>query len=518
MNIFFRLLFWKKSSAQLVCKVKETKNQVFMALAYNGHRRDIILPNNFDIEAHLAQYPPNQYGFINSKLRFTEDKIYYFLSLLSTIPARNKDLIDEEGWVPINMKYIRNNIKDIKLYRDYLVNTHVLECNNHYIPQVKSLCYRWSKNYIHSEFQIHHVRCSHEEDAYFIQEEAEEKPVPPYLHHWYNDKKLAIDPIVWQYAKAICKYKMADKSTWDKNSNTNQQKNPHIQYMAALVNLSKIKNNRYEVHIDNTVHRLHSVITNLQKDYRNFLTYNKQELASIDIKNSQPYLACALLNPDFWHVNNKLSLSLYSLSEDIQKPITTVAIPLKVENFFHNCTDEDFKQYKEVVANGILYETMVEICQNSLQQSISRKEAKTLMFYLLFSSNQGQHDNIIINQMKNIFSTKQFPKVAELFKLIKHKYKNVVNKKQHNRLACLLQSIESEIILHRCCKRIWEEGKHQIPVFTIHDSIVTTIKHVEYVKIVMQEELFKAIGVQPTLNIEHWNLNEVEHKKMLQHI
>ena len=109
--------------------------------------------------------------------------------------------------------------------------------------------------------------------------------------------------------------------------------------------------------------------------------------------------------------------------------------------------------------------------------------------------------------MKDIFSTELFPKVALLFKIIKRKYKGVPIKKQHNRLACLLQSIESEIILHRCCKRIWEEGNNQVPVFTIHDSIATTVEHVEWVKMIIEEELTRVIGLPPTLSIEHWNAN-----------
>ncbi len=513
----WKMVYFRNKIKLFLCK---SRNKFvgfsFMALAFKGHRRKIVLPKNFNLDSHLGLYPPKEYGFANSNLKFSKDKIYYFLSLLSTIPARNKDLIDEKGWVPINARIVRNNIKDIKLYKDYLLNTGVLECDNIYIPQEKSLCYRWGRNYFQSGFQIYNVICNHEEDAYFMQYEANKKFTNlPYLYHWYNDEKLSINPIVQQYAETILNYKMGDKSKWTVNTHTNKLKNPLVQYMAALINITKIGQNRYEIHIDNTVHRLHSVITNLQKDYRNFLTYNGQELVSIDIKNSQPYLACALLNPMFWHINNELSLSLYSLPEDIQRTITTVAIPLEVERFFQDCTDEDFNQYKDIAANGKMYETMAEICQDSLQKPINRKEAKILMFYLLFSSNQGQHDDVIINQMKSIFSSELFPKVAELFKLIKHKYKNVNNGKQHNRLACLLQSIESEIILYRCCKRIWKESSRQIPVFTIHDSIATTIEHVEYVKKVMEEELFKAIGVLPTLSIEHWNLSKVENKDML---
>ena len=79
----------------------------------------------------------------------------------------------------------------------------------------------------------------------------------------------------------------------------------------------------------------------------------------------------------------------------------------------------------------------------------------------------------------------------------------------------LLQSIESEIILHRCCKRIWKEGNHQVPVFTIHDSIATTVEHVEWVKGIMQRELTNAIGIPPNLTDEHWNLSQVKNPDIL---
>lgn len=490
----------------------------FMALAGKGHRRNIVLPVNFDLDAHLALYPPEVYGF-NSSLRFTKDKIYYFLALLASIPARNKDLIDEDGWVPITISYIRKNIRDIISYKDYLVDTGVLECDNIYIKDEKSFWYRWSEKYAQSEFHICNVTCNHEEYAYFIQEENDEKLIElPYLYHWYEEKRLSITPLVSQYSDGILQYKMEDKGRWNRNKNTNKLKHPFVQYMAALVNINKIENHRYEVHIDNTVHRLHSVITNIEKDYRNFLTYDEQELVSIDISNSQPYLACALLKPEFWSIRNELSLSLYSLPEDIQKAITTVAIPLKVEEFFQGCSEEDFRQYINIASSGNMYETVAEVCQHSLQKSIDRDEAKVLMFYLFFSSNQGQHDDVTINQMKKIFSTELFPKVAELFKIIKHKYRDVAIDKQHNRLACLLQSIESEIILHRCCKRIWEEGNHQVPVFTIHDSIATTVEHAEWVKGIMQEELTNAIGTSPSLTVEHWNLSKVKHPNILQRV
>ena len=69
----------------------------------------------------------------------------------------------------------------------------------------------------------------------------------------------------------------------------------------------------------------------------------------------------------------------------------------------------------------------------------------------------------------------------------------------------LLQSVESEIILHRCCKRIWDEGEHKVPVFTIHDSIATTSEYMKFVRKIMDEELTKAAGVHPNFKTEVWS-------------
>lgn len=496
-----------------------------------------MIPSNLDIEAHLAQYPVTDYMFVEdntghirsvtldgslrSSQYFDKDRLIYIIGLISSIPAKNKDSITEAGYVPINSKLIRSSFKDYLPYLDYLIRTGVLCTDGHYIQGEKSKGYKFTEQYAnmplvrydYPAFQGHAGAIPQEvyseEDGTFVTNILYGNY--PYLSYWYLTQKLHIDKqAATLYAYDLMQNKISQGSqSWDinkdkSNGNVTVRKHPVCQYQAALYNINSIAIGDYKVSIDTHVHRLHSVITNIQKDYRNFLTYDGQVLASIDIKNSQPYLACALLNPMFWHINNELSLSLYSLPEDIQRSITSVALPLELEKFFDKCSNNDFTPYKEIVANGRMYETIAEVCQSHLQKPISRDEAKVLMFHLLFSSNQGKHDNTTIGSMKHIFSVELFPQIAQLFKIIKHRYKGIPVKKQHNRLACLLQSIESEIILHRCCKRIWEECNHQVPVFTIHDSIATTVEFVEYVKTIMKEELTEAIGIAPTLEIEQW--------------
>ncbi|KAB4464819.1 hypothetical protein GAN98_06545 [Bacteroides thetaiotaomicron] len=509
-----------------------------LKLKYSGYFA--MIPNAFDIEEHLAQYPVTNYMFVvdntghirsvarngslSSSLLFDPDRLIYIIGLISSIPARNKDSITEDGYVSINSTLIRNTFKDYFSYLDYLIRTGVLCTDGQYIQGEKSKGYKFTERYentplvrydypaFQDKVEAIPQEVYSEEDKNFIANIMYEGC--PYLSHWYLTQKLHIDQLTaTSYAYGLMQDKLTQgRQSWDINKDKSHgdviiRKHPLTQYHAALYNINSIAIGDYKVLIDTHVHRLHSSITNMQKDYRNFLTYDGQELVSIDIKNSQPYLACVLLNSMFWHISNDLSLSLYSLPEDIQKSITTVALPLELNKFFSKCSDGEFTPYKQTVADGRMYETIAQVCQTSLHKSINRNEAKTLMFHLLFSSNQGQHDDTTINQMKDIFSTELFPKVALLFKIIKRKYKGVPIKKQHNRLACLLQSIESEIILHRCCKRIWEEGNNQVPVFTIHDSIATTVEHVEWVKMIIEEELTRVIGLPPTLSIEHWNAN-----------
>ena len=261
--------------------------------------------------------------------------------------------------------------------------------------------------------------------------------------------------------------------------------------------------------------QLHTVITNIQSDLRNFLTYDGKELVDIDIKNCQPYLACTILNPLFWKKGNDLSLSLYSLPDNIQSALLQSEVITEIEDFFSKHQAVDFQPYINKVASGKFYEEFAALSATKLQKPITRKEAKTLMFYILFSSNQGQHSDPLIQQMKKIFSQEIYPDVAELFKIIKRNHRSISDPKQHNRLARLLQNIESEIILRRCCKRIWEEGQQQVPIFTIHDCIATIPPHKDLVEKVMQEELTQAIGIPPSLGIETWGIAAVKHPELL---
>lgn len=477
-----------------------------------------LIPNNWDYERHMAEYPLTDYLFVetpNGKIKtinrngieqsyFDKDRLMYIIGLISSIPAKNKDSITEDGFVLINSKLLRGFFKDYLSYLDYLLQTNVLITDGEYIAGVKSLGYKFSEQYNNApliDYQYNNIPL--QEISGINQEIYDEEtnsfitnPVLdfPYLYYWYSTNGLTIqkDEAI-EFANHERQRKLAlGRSHWDINrdlstSNKIVYKNPTTQYNAAIHNITALDLCRYNVQIDSNVHRLHSVITNIQKVYRSYLRYNGSPLIGIDISNSQPYILCLLLNLQFWDSCGDYNITLCHLPHNIQQYFSNEKIA-EIKEYLSTVDEQSLNNYKSRASQGQVYEYMRDTI-NSNGYSLSRDDVKTMMMTVLFS------DNRYMPILKKLFKEK-FPAIYGLIKIIK--------RGNHRSLPCLLQSVESEIVLHRCCKRVWEEYNHEIPVFTIHDSICTNPQYVEAVRTIMNDEFENAIGLTPLLKIENW--------------
>ena len=521
-----RIWIQKKIQLQEYFNKLEPKHSIVSSLGiplkYSGYFA--LIPSNLDLEAHLAQYPitdymfvqdnrgiirsVSKYGGIGSSLKFDPVRFIYILGLISSIPARNKDSITETGYVSINSKLIRNFFKDYLSYLDYLILTGVLETKGQYIQGKQSKGYRFTERYANAPLVRYDYPAfiQNTDNVASIQEEIYNKKTGnfvhnpildfPYLSYWYSTKVLQID----EEAALTCAYQMMqDKiskgiQSWDINrdksrNNLIKRKNPLTQYHAALYNINSIAIGDYKVSIDSNVHRLHSVITNLQKDYRRFLSYNGQKLVNVDICNSQPYLLCLLLNPSFWDKTSDIPLNIGMLSHNIQGMVQEEHLSeiYKYVLSLSACHDTALENYIKTASQGKVYEYMQEVINKRENVNLKRDDIKTMILTTLFSKNR------FMPTYKKYFK-QNFPQIYELIRLVK--------KENHETLACILQNIESEIILHRCCCQIWNISNHQVPVFTIHDSICTTIGNEVFVKEIMIQELTKAVGEIPFIKIE----------------
>jgi hypothetical protein len=231
-------------------------------------------------------------------------------------------------------------------------------------------------------------------------------------------------------------------------------------------------------------HRFYTPISNLKRELRNFLTYDGQPLIEVDMKNSQPFLATKLFDLPFWqHSKNSKNLNLKGLDTDIYNKVKNnnyyndIITLLKTSETL-NHKESDLEKYVYLVVNGRFYEYIQEHFERLFPERFNcRCNVKQEVLRIFYVENKNTDKSFY--QPCKIFKY-HFPLVYELFRLIKET--------QSNYLPIILQRIESFLILDVICKKISALHPH-IPLFTIHDSILTTQGNEAIVEDIMAREI-----------------------------
>lgn len=500
----------------------------------------VYLPSNLDLNSHLERFPANAID------NFDRDKLAYILSLILSIPANNKDIAKMEGgWVPISSSILANKVKNYRQYLDYALGLHnpdsneakLIETDNQYVVGEKSKAYKFKDRLTTSsdiiEVEITNDNLNKAERKEALGRKREAAATYPNLVKFFN-KGLEIDAAgARAYADLLRKKYHLQKnenilSLFNEVSEDGSRgwkfSNPDHQYLSYLFNISRIEEGNIFLSVDHNVRRFHSNLTNLKSELRDFITYEGHQLVNIDIKNSQPFLSLALLNPNFLKGAvedlsdgghdlkrkhrlfriSRVAPEIYQLLRSTQAPKqyrkpksekgssgTLLDSLIMFSKTLNNTDNQDVNNYISSVTSGVFYEDIAHQIKERLGVEIgSRDEAKEVVFQVLFT------DNRYLNQEeaapKKLFA-ETFPSIYELFYLLKYKESNL--------LPRLLQSIESWLILDRICYRITREHSN-LPLFTIHDSVVTVKGYEQVVKAIMEEEIEKAIGFKPILDIK----------------
>ncbi|MBK8143871.1 MAG: hypothetical protein IPK62_02135 [Bacteroidetes bacterium] len=237
------------------------------------------------------------------------------------------------------------------------------------------------------------------------------------------------------------------------------------------------------------------------KQLRKLLRYDGSKLANIDIVNSQPFLSIILLDSDiFDKLNIKGLLSKYNPEFKFSGNISMIENMIKV-----NSLKDDVVAYKKSVTEGKYYEYFAEILiQKNLipseimdiENDLKRAEeirgfAKTATFRALFEKVQAKRWCAYVRAFSDCF-----PNVYAIFQFVKRG-------NNHKALACMLQRFESNLVLHNVCLDI-HENYPQIPLWTIHDSIATTVNNSHIVKEYFIQHLRDIMGIEPQVLCEIW--------------
>lgn len=469
----------------------------------------LYIPENLNLEEILDSSPP--------VFKYYKDCFLYILHLIVSIPLRLKDfdLEKQKGFTPIDKKLLSRRIHAYNDYIDYLKKYNIIEEGTSYKPGYYSKGLKFMVQYRTKVKGVYITKNtlikSITEKNYHRDIEAEHKLW--FLKKWFNanltidmEKTVEFLELDKEISRKKLERKRASrriKKTWIPIDEIVTMGYNMKYIVADKINEGK---NHHPI-VDSTSGRFHSPLTQLKKELRMFVRYNGENLHGIDIVNSQPLLALVILDYDLFIKNE-----IYKIIAQYNPILTELNDVIKTSNFKNPIStmlvnlikrskdNTDVKLFKRAVVEGKFYEYFAELLkQNSLvPQDIMdkpqeiRKFAKNATFTALFS----KPEDVMWNAQIKAFR-KCFPTVYRIFSLIKS------GKNNHPTLACLLQRFESNLILHTVCAGL-NKLIPKAPIFTVHDSIVTTEKYLSIVTGIFRGHLAEKLGVNPQLKIEEW--------------
>ena len=473
-----------------ITKNVKNKNPKFL-----GYR--ILIPSKLNLEEILDANRPNfTYNF---------QFFLHLVNLTIQIPALNSELYRPDGFVPFNAQRLQKVNHSYNKHLEYLVEQNVLEVlnNGQYIVGDKSRCYRIAEKYLSDKLETIDIT-----DRTLLKHLTKEQTSSfiagcdyPYLHKWFNDG-IHVD-FEGAMNHINSELQIAKKEDY------------YHAYCIAYSKMLKIhwlNQKRYWFNIDGFGNRLHTNFTNLNKDLKPFIFYNGKSLVSIDIKTSQPFMSLKILNEALHNIlfpNNTLLIPSPPSPTSISSPSNTIML-VKSQHIDY----QSIEKFMEIVQSGMLYEHLVEVIRPNLGDRYftddyfdvdskawvkcepkPRDRVKKTMFQIFFSKNSTHTPE------KTLFA-EHFPGVMKIFTEINGDM-SICEADRHKQLAKQLQCLESHIMLDLVAKEISRQ-RPLLPIFTIHDSIVTTVGNEGFVKEIMEKIITQEIGFVPKLEPEYW--------------
>jgi hypothetical protein len=459
-------------------------------IAHQDKHKTVFIPRNFDITRHLDQNPPK--GF-----RPSVDRIAYIVSQIIERPLFDKPIYknfksEDYPYVSLSSQYLKAKIHNYENYLSYLIDTGVIESNNRYEVGEFSKGYRFTNNY-RSLIAVQTVTDPKLVNDHLSKRGNQEaKRKYSHLISWFDD--LLIDK---QAALSYIESSLHKQLTGDQSKDTKII----LKHNNYILMVTKVYDKDFFFTLDQYSNRFHSILTNIKSDLRNFLKYKDKELISLDLSGSQPFLILNLLTSNFYTSKIK---SKHVTFENINFDINPLLIfPERVQSidsimcgsFKKSQSIKEIKFYKHLVKHNQFY----EYCREKFseldedQQVISRSTVKKIVLSVIFASND--EPNPYVQQNKRIFK-KVFPFIYSVLEAWKSS--------QGNNLAKVLQKIESFLFLDCIAARLNDE-RPDLPIYTVHDSIVTLAGEEGYVLKVMNDEIRIRTGYNPHFKIELWN-------------
>lgn len=335
---------------------------------------------------------------------FSIERLKY---LISVIVSHKKDK-HPGAYSQLNMQYLKNIVPKADKYLNYLREMGIIEWIN-YSAGRNSRMYRITKHYEDKpEFRTI-------TDNYLIRRISQ------------NDKRIKLrnskkypelNRFVYQVKIDVNAAMQTIERTCQDNINSDDEKTrmkAKARRTFSIAEILKIQSGQIYIKVSSTNGRLDTNYTRLPSELIKHLSINGKPLNELDIKNAQPFFAIGLFSP------------LPEIQKLIGQSFIMYAKSLQLTE------KEDVILYTYLVVRGKFYDYMMKKFWLNEIPFADRQDLKEQIFTIFF----GKNNSVNYSPAVKIFA-EEFPNVFRLFSAIK--------KQKHNKLAILLQRIESRIM------------------------------------------------------------------------
>lgn len=448
----------------------------------------IFIPIELDLDKLIEEFPPEG---IKS---FNKDKLAYLISIRSY--NISSYYIGPEPSAR-TMKAVVDNYKE---YIDYLLRTKVLFKSGGYLPGEYSTSYSLNSSKFKSKekkpYRLTHytlIKNLRIKKDFKFKEQSRTFHIEHLSRFFNKNLQVDIDKIDqsdYEFDEPIIEW------------STNQELEATIPIKARRYNeinyaLHAIVDHLFNLIRDITVGRLYTPLTMINKKLRKHVTYKGKRLVGIDMKNCQPFLSLGLLNPRFWKENEKHPLNIHNLFQlDFLKnttpftyPYSSSFLPNMLGESEHSLDYKEIEEYTHLVSEGKFYEYFEDKIHKSFDTpELKREWIKKHTLKLLNAHNSYR------SELKTAFID-TFPTISAFFAKIKET--------DYKYFSRILMRIESFIFIDYLT-RIINKLHPRIPLFTIHDNIITTEANLDIVKQIVVNESEEVFGVKPSFGVESW--------------
>ena len=417
---------------------------------------------------------------------------------------------DDDGFVSLKTEYLRRLIgqRELPTVRQQLADAGVIDWDRTYQEGVRCMGYRLCPEYR----KVRSIWCDDRQLTRRIRRlHARDESLLLPVHRWLRERLLLLD-FDFDRARSIIDEILPVEKKRKKPLTVTEYREL---IAGQLIRLKDQINEGNPGLTCDRFGRVHTAITRLPKSLKCCLTVKGQPLQGIDLANSQPLFLGLVANQYFTDRHERARLRNWTPARRSgrndrarrtgrnaarrEPPITMVeksqvlCFQRGYENRLMTVSGQELSGDDwEPRSNGL--DEYLHDCQaGSLYEKLKRPgEDLARLKKALFTDVLYGRDNYP-SQLRDGFH-RQYLAIGFMLTELKAG--------EYCRPSGLMQHKESKLFIGTICNRIKEE-QPDIPLVTIHDSLLTTPAHVEYVEAVTRSE-FARLGVSPTFHRESY--------------